>query len=145
MIRREQLRKHCGELAWREVQALYPTGSAYISQDVVPNDYDYVLLVEDLEHMVVLLMEAGWRAAGELYPNMSGGWCSLRYNEFNVMVTADSVWYTRYAAATELARAHNLMYRADRVSAFAAVRDGTMEPGQHGVPWIPSMPREADE
>ncbi len=91
---------------------IHPTGSRYICNPVpARSDYDIVVLVRG-----ELPEECGPEPSE--YPS---DFKSLRFGEFNLIVTADAGFYDRFVQATMIAQNLNLVNRDDRVKLFQGI------------------------
>ena len=96
----------------------HPTGSRYICNPA-PTDTDEDIVCLATEELKLALEYAGAEADGEpeKYEGMSD-FVSMRMGEVNVIVTDAPSFYRRFVAATEEAKAKNLVSKADRIALF---------------------------
>ena len=99
------------------------TGSYYIcNPSVLGTDIDILVLVDDMEEYKSLLLEKGWEGCTG-YEDKELHFFAARKGKFNLIVTDEVKWYTKFAAATELAKHLNLMDKKLRVELFELVLD----------------------
>ena len=103
------------------------TGSYYICEPpVIGTDLDILVLVNDMEEYKSLLLEEGWEGCTG-YEDKEPHFFAARNRQFNLIVTDEVKWYTKFAAATELAKHLNLMDKKLRVELFELVLDEKKE------------------
>lgn len=115
------------DLTWTQQ---WPTGSAYIGSDNVPQDFDYVEFVHEVDrgrHETALL-DAGWDVCGVGYTRQNEGkWCAYRKGQWNVILCWCPLVYLRWVAFTELARRCCFTGKRERIELCRAVLEGNAE------------------
>lgn len=102
------------------VIAYHETGSIYICNPPVTNtDFDVVVLVSDAGKYHDFLSESGWVVGG--FADKKSAFTSYKKYYYNLIVTNSPSWYTKFCAATELAKAMNLTNKEDRITLFNTV------------------------
>lgn len=93
-------------------------------------DEDYILHVQDLGVVDGILAPEGWVFGGsEIPPDANytapDEWfASYTFGHVNLIITASEAFYTRFVAATHVAKRLNLMHKPDRIALFQAVLYG---------------------
>lgn len=98
--------------------SFFPTGSNYIcNPPVTDTDIDFMYLVYSLEECADWLEENEWLRSGDASYAIKG-WVSYRKDKYNLLLTEDQDHYTKFEAATELAKKRNLVKKEDRIALF---------------------------
>lgn len=114
------------------------TGSRYIcNPPPMDTDEDY-LLYGDLGLINIGLRHAGFKMTAEQY---AGGsfFLTYRLGEYNILATDSEVLYERFAAATLLAKARNLLEKQDRIDLFQLILYGDIPKFQIDDKLLPPM------
>lgn len=99
----------------------WPTGSHYIcNPPVTDTDIDFIILVNEEWESIVDLIDKGWVKYGNgKYGNTD--FVSLRKGKYNYIITSNEIFFNKFRAATELAKALNLKKKEDRIKLFDMV------------------------
>lgn len=129
----------------------FPTGSRFIcNPPVMDTDEDWVILVENkdvaVDRLTSMVGEA-WTIGGSGSGRRGGSsvFTSLkRHTVFpssggvvNAIITADFGFYSRFKAATAIAKRLNILRKEDRIALFNAVLDGWVDEDQMREPLAP--------
>lgn len=97
------------------------TGSFYITDPpTLDTDIDLMYMVYNLETVDKYLIDTGYKKCG-VNDYAIKGWAAYRKGMFNVLVTDNIDYYTRFEAATELAKKRNIKTKEDRRALFATI------------------------
>lgn len=114
----------------------FHTGSREICDPFpLDTDDDYLVTVKDntsLQFIHNLLTVGGWNKGGSEYNNNPGFW-SWRRAEVNVLTTANHEYSEKFKLATRVAKALNVLKKAERIQLFEAIvyqTDPLHEPGR---------------
>lgn len=112
------------------------TGSRYICNPApTDTDEDYVALAAG--RLADALAQSGFEmnTNPELYEGLPDFY-AWRCGEFNVIQTNNLVFFARFVAATEAAKAMNLQSKADRIAIFQAVLYGNIHNEKDSLQWL---------
>lgn len=112
------------------------TGSRYICNPApTDTDEDYVALSGG--PLADALQRSGFdmNTNAELYHGLPDFY-AWRCGEFNVIETNNPVFFARFVAATEAAKAMNLRSKADRIAIFQAVLYGNIHNEKGALQWL---------
>lgn len=91
-------------------------------------DQDVLCMVNDWNELIANLEELGWQFDGsEHYANALDegvGFRSYRNGDVNLILTTEFEFYSRFMAATSIAKHLNLLKKEDRIALFQAVLYG---------------------
>lgn len=97
----------------------FPTGSRYIcNPPVLDTDNDEMFLVYSLDETHDVLTKNGWARCGNSEYALDGKWAAYRKGFDNALITDDYDHYTKFEAATELAKKRNLLTKTSRCILF---------------------------
>jgi hypothetical protein len=89
-------------------------------------DTDYLIDVHDINEAVSVLEAEGFVLDAEArhqYQN-TASFLSMRRGSVNLIITEDNAFFTRFVAATHVAKTLNLLHKEDRIMLFQAVLYG---------------------
>lgn len=115
------------------IDSCYRVGSSVTCEPPVNNtDEDWLILVPDLRWVINELHEACWKIAeDEQYistrTSTQNLFVSAKKDRFNLLVTEDIVFYTRFVAASLLSKEMNLLNKTDRVNLHSIILYGMTE------------------
>ena len=94
-------------------------------------DQDILVLVEDIEEWREGMIEEGFEVAGSIpadEKNVLGTdqFESYTKGDINLIVTSDAIFFSKFMAATHVAKNLNLLYKDDRIMLFQAVLYGNI-------------------
>lgn len=96
-------------------------GSTYILG--TGKDFDLLVLVEDLRGMCARILSRGFSPDSE-HAYDDAKFASFRKGRVNVLVTADPMFFDKFALAAEVCKVLKLTVREDRIKVHAVIRDG---------------------
>lgn len=106
-----------------------PAGSRFICNPApMDTDEDYVVLCRhrDLVELLQLMDTLQFNLGGSLPadPEDDSTFKSFKKGDLNFIITTDAKFYSRFIAATYVAKRMNLLNKADRIALFQAVLYG---------------------
>lgn len=104
------------------------TGSSYIcNPPVTDTDEDYIILVDDFKECIRQLIAYGFEPCSDEHyvSTQLNLFEAFRLGRLNYIVTYDHIFFTRFVAATELAKVYNFKYKEDRVNLFKVILYGS--------------------
>ena len=103
--------------------SVHETGSSYICDPpVLDTDWDYLLLVESMDHAHEDILNKGFIYTSIEYEEMPGEhFRTYRNDEYNLIVTTSTQWYVRFCAATEYCKTKNVLNKETRVMFFTII------------------------
>lgn len=97
-------------------RVIYPSGASN-------SDYDWIVLVTDIRPVLDSAFEEDWVLEGNEQEAHSEwyGFCSLRRNNVNLIITSSQDFYNNFDLATKVAKELELSSRDKRVCLFQAI------------------------
>lgn len=106
----------------------YMASGSRVICDPAPTDTDEDWAVLSInrarrDELIKALLEDGFEADGKDYGDGTTNFRSFRKDSLNIIVIFNTQEYARFALATRIATALNLVNKADRITLFSMIRE----------------------
>lgn len=109
----------------------FRTGSSVIcSPPVLTTDIDVMMHTKNVVSLYEYLLDNGWEPSKGDYSSDTGPvrcWHSFRKGEYNLLITDDLEYYSKFEEATIVATKLNLLNKTDRIYLFNYITQGDFE------------------